>query len=779
MRTIGRYELKEKLGEGGMGVVYRAHDPLLDRTIAVKLISASMEGNADLRERFFREARAAGQLSHRNIITIHDLGEHDGRPYLAMEYLEGEDLQRRLSRGSLMSLARKLEIASGICEGLEFAHGRGVVHRDIKPANVFITDNGTVKILDFGLARMVTSELTQSNTMMGTLNYMAPEQVRGERADHRSDIFSAGVMLYELLGGRKAFEADSVAATLYKILEVVPEPLQQLDSEIPPDIVAIVDRALAKSRDERYQNLADLLGDLQRARQLLDFRDASLPSGPGTAPTIALPRPPSRPTLSRPEGPDSSATARKPQSGAEAAFSEVSVHAETVLLTPAPSTLPASLPGPRAEGTPPPPSGGIAASSAPVRSRSPQFVMAAAAAVVLAGAFGVWRLSRPTPAATPPQAASTPVEAGSAPAPPSAAREQLAAQLAAATKSLEAGDYEEAQRQATDILARVPDDPQAQGIRNRAQETAGAVARGLQDARAHYGAERYDEAARAAGNVLTLSPGNADATKLMEDTAARTRGRGAADARTRMRQARAAASAANASSLAAAVYGAALAAEKEAGQLAAAGKTSDAAVKYYEASGLFRSAELGARNEADARRARAAESAVERPQTPNPAQEVALPGGDAPKPTGVDPRPAAPAPAVSAPPASSPPVTSPPRETVAQFSPEQAARELLGRYEAALEARALDALKRIWPGLQGAQQDAISQEFQHARRIQVDVRDPDISVSGSTATVSFTRLYELMTVEGRQLRSDSRTVMTLRRSGNEWLIQDIRFEPRR
>ena len=180
-----------------MGVVYRAHDSLLEREVALKIISASIEGNPELRERFYREARAAGQLSHRNIITIHDLGEHDGQPYLAMEFLTGEDLQRRLSRPEPMSLARKLEIAADICDGLSYAHRRGLIHRDIKPANIFITDEGVVKLLDFGLARMVTSELTASNMMLGTLNYMAPEQVRGERTDHRADIFSFGVVLYE------------------------------------------------------------------------------------------------------------------------------------------------------------------------------------------------------------------------------------------------------------------------------------------------------------------------------------------------------------------------------------------------------------------------------------------------------------------------------------------------------------------------------------------------------------------------------------------------------
>ena len=168
-----------------------------------------------------------------------------------------------------MSLSHKLDLAIDICQGSTSRTTHNVVHRDIKPANIFITDNGTVKLLDFGLARLVTSELTHSNMMMGTINYMAPEQVRGERADHRSDIFATGVVLYEMLSGRKAFQGDSFAATLYQILQQVPEPLDRIDSTLPSQMVAIVERALAKPRDERYQQMSEMLRDLLTVRQQL------------------------------------------------------------------------------------------------------------------------------------------------------------------------------------------------------------------------------------------------------------------------------------------------------------------------------------------------------------------------------------------------------------------------------------------------------------------------------------------------------------------------------
>lgn len=269
MEAFGRYQLHEQLGHGGMGVVYRAHDTVLERVVALKLVAGPYANDPEMRERFFREARAAGHLTHKNIVTIYDLGEHEGRPYIAMEYLAGEDLQRRLARPEKMPLSRRIEIAIEACQGVEHAHHHGIVHRDLKPANIFLTDSGGVKILDFGLARPAASQLTHSNMLMGTLNYMAPEQVRGERADERADIFSLGVVMYELFGGRKAFEGDSVASTLYKILEDVPEPLHNFEPELPPGLWAIVERALAKNRDDRYQHAGALLGDLYGIQQMV------------------------------------------------------------------------------------------------------------------------------------------------------------------------------------------------------------------------------------------------------------------------------------------------------------------------------------------------------------------------------------------------------------------------------------------------------------------------------------------------------------------------------
>jgi serine/threonine protein kinase len=333
MEVFGRYQLHERIGQGGMGVVYRAFDTVLERVVALKLVQAPTELDAELRERFFREARAAGHLSHPNIVTIYDLGEHDGRPYIAMEYLDGEDLQKRLARPERMSLRRRLDLAIEICQSIEYAHSRGIVHRDLKPANVYLSESGTAKILDFGLARLMTSQLTQSNMLMGTLNYMAPEQVRGERADQRSDIFSMGVVLYELFGGRRAFEGDSVASTLYKILEVTPEPLSRIDPALPLDLTVIVERAMAKLRDERYSEMTSLRVDLEM------FRQQHLAAGPVTP--VATPLTPGRASVTGPNAetvlkpsvapPIAAAPASRSRSGVAVAVAALVLTAAAVL----------------------------------------------------------------------------------------------------------------------------------------------------------------------------------------------------------------------------------------------------------------------------------------------------------------------------------------------------------------------------------------------------------------------------------------------------------------
>ena len=282
METIGKYQIVRVLGQGGMGRVYEAVDPMIGRRVAIKTISANIVADEEARARFFREAQAAGRLSHHNLITIYDIGEADGSPYIVMEYLDGADLSRTI-RGGRLSYERKLQIMIDVCEGLAYAHGRDIVHRDIKPANIFITTHGQLKILDFGLARGTLSEVTQTGRIVGTPNYMAPEQIRGDEVDHRADIFAAGVVFYELLSGRKAFEGDSVATTMYKVLESHPQPVHLLDSALPPALSLVVERALAKEKQARYQTSSELLD------ALLQVRGSSLPARDVHTPPVPLP----------------------------------------------------------------------------------------------------------------------------------------------------------------------------------------------------------------------------------------------------------------------------------------------------------------------------------------------------------------------------------------------------------------------------------------------------------------------------------------------------------
>ena len=505
MQNIGRYELVEKLGQGGMGAVYRARDTLLERTVAVKVISATIDQNEELRERFFREARAAGQLSHKNIITIHDLGEHEGQPYLAMEYLQGQDLLARMAAPQRMSLRRRVEIATEICEGLEFAHAHGVVHRDIKPANIFITDSGAVKILDFGLARLVTSELTRSNMMMGTVNYMAPEQVRGERIDHRADIFSTAVVIYELLSGRRAFDSDSFAATLYKILQEVPEPLQHIDPMIPIELVRIVDRALAKGRDERYQQMSEMLLDLAVFRQQLAGMDS--PAGGRAAPT-ELRTPSDRPYQVTPPMP----------------LPPVATAPPTVAATP--SGVP--ITGPPAS-TPPAPTG----------VRGWLLPATAILALAIAGA-AMWKSSRSdsnVPAPATPTAATAPIPT-------------ITEMMQTALGAFEKEDFATAERTADAVLSRDPGNDAARKLRDRARAAATSVDEGLKRARAHLSAGRFEDASKAASDVLDVAPHNSEALGIRENGAARSPGHGAEEARTQVARARNAARTAGAQRLA-------------------------------------------------------------------------------------------------------------------------------------------------------------------------------------------------------------------------------------
>jgi eukaryotic-like serine/threonine-protein kinase len=266
---IGKYEVVDVIGKGGMGVVYKAVDPNIGRFVAIKMITSGFAGNPELLERFYREAKSTGSLQSPNIVTVYELGDQDGNPYLVMEYLEGVSLESMISSGSRLTLLEKLGIMIDVCHGLAYAHRRGVIHRDIKPANIMVLTDGTAKIVDFGIARIGDSRMTQTDRVIGSVFYMSPEQFQAKPLDPRTDIFSTGVTLFQVLTGSLPFSANEAAAVMRKIVNEPPSPLNAFIRDYPAELDTIVSRALAKDREERYASANDFGFDLGRVQEQL------------------------------------------------------------------------------------------------------------------------------------------------------------------------------------------------------------------------------------------------------------------------------------------------------------------------------------------------------------------------------------------------------------------------------------------------------------------------------------------------------------------------------
>ncbi len=263
---LGRYEIVAELGKGTMGVIYKATDPLLNRVVAIKTINMSLDHNemAEYEARFYQEAKAAGGLNHPNIVTIYDIGKSGNVAYMAMELLEGEELRALMTPGKPQPVARAVDVAAQVAEGLGYAHRLEVVHRDIKPANIMIVRDGLAKIADFGIARMRSAEVqTQTGVLLGSPRYMSPEQVLGKRAEPRSDIFSLGVILYEMLTGNPPFTGNDINSMMFQTLNLIPPAPSSLNPEVPEMLDFIVAKALSKKPEERYQDARQLAADLR------------------------------------------------------------------------------------------------------------------------------------------------------------------------------------------------------------------------------------------------------------------------------------------------------------------------------------------------------------------------------------------------------------------------------------------------------------------------------------------------------------------------------------
>lgn len=271
LKQLGRYRIQAELGRGAMGVVYKAHDPVLDRTVALKTIvlDEEAEEREDFHSRFFLEAKAAARLNHPALITIYDFGEEDGLAYMAMELLNGRELSVRMESPSI-PVREAVAIAEQVAEGLAFAHDSGVIHRDIKPGNIMLLPSGRIKIMDFGIARLKVSELkTQLGTRLGTPKYMSPEQSTGGTLDHRTDIFSLGIVLYEMLTGARLFRGDSLTNVLHNVATFEPPPPSRIKPEVTQLLDLVVKRAMEKKPADRYSSAWEMVDDLRHCLQEL------------------------------------------------------------------------------------------------------------------------------------------------------------------------------------------------------------------------------------------------------------------------------------------------------------------------------------------------------------------------------------------------------------------------------------------------------------------------------------------------------------------------------
>jgi serine/threonine-protein kinase len=294
MEHIGKYEILDRIGVGGFGVVYKGYDPFIKRFVAVKTCTSDDE---EIRNRFHQEAEIAGNLQHRNVVTVYDFGVQDGVPYLVQEYLSGEDLDRKIKTRAPLSFPEKLLYLVQVARGLEYAHSKGVIHRDIKPANIRILEDGTAKIMDFGIAKLQQQQsgLTQTGMTLGTAAYLAPEQIRGEPVNQRTDIFSYGILAYELLTYERPYGGEVISTVLYQILHLTPRSIGALWPDCPPQLSSIVGRCLEKEPTRRYLSCSELLRDLdallrkQRAQRALG--DSSGQLGAAGSLTRSLPSP--------------------------------------------------------------------------------------------------------------------------------------------------------------------------------------------------------------------------------------------------------------------------------------------------------------------------------------------------------------------------------------------------------------------------------------------------------------------------------------------------------
>ena len=731
---IGKYRVVGKIGQGAMGEVYKAHDPLLNRYVALKTISPSLAADAEFRERFRREAQSAARLNHPNIVTVFDFGEESGLTYMAMELLEGLDLREALRRRSLGHLGRKLEVLEQLCDGLAFAHSQGVVHRDLKPGNVHIQPTGHVKILDFGLARLGASEITRAGTVMGTPHYMSPEQVRGERADARSDVFSLGALFYEILSGHRAFEGGVVAQVLQAIVEKEPEPLRRRAPDVPMALVPVIERSLAKSPDRRFRDAGEMGQALARVRDSLagetlggpgaaDGGERTILAGAGT--TVVL---------------DGAEPAGRSVAGANALDLDApGVARKRHEATVRPDLTVAS--GPETE--------------VPSRSRG-LLVGAILVAAATVGGVGLWMRSRPAPAVS--------TAAGAEETVGILTETLLMSKVELARADLDNRDYPAAAAHAREALAIDAGYADARELLGRAEAAQQELSAAADEAVAAFEQGDTARASSALGRVLALDPRHPVADRLSAELNRFFRGQ-AEDARGQARNARAAAEAARAAGQADFRHAASLLAAAD--DLSAREQHAVAAQKYLESRNAFE----GARTAAEARRA----SSLSAPSPSVAAQAVPT------APPTVAPATPAPRPASASTPLPTPSVaTMVPTPSPSAPLPDAPAADtrlreierVIAGYEQAYETLDVAALRSVMD-LGADQEKKLREAFKAFKSYDVEMSGHSVEFEGDAG--ARVRVARQDTVNGRRQPAVKQTFV-LGRQGGAWRIVSYSFE---
>jgi serine/threonine protein kinase/tetratricopeptide (TPR) repeat protein len=730
---IGKYRILGKIGQGAMGEVFKAEDPVLHRFVAIKTISGGMAPESDMRKRFLREAQSAARLSHPHIITVFDFGEDQDLVYMAMELLEGVDLKEAIRTRKLATLDERLEVMEQICDGLAFAHSKGVIHRDIKPANIHIQPDGKVKIMDFGLARLGESEMTATGMILGTPHYMSPEQVRGEKADARSDVFSLGAVFYELLAHQKAFDADSMHSILFRVLEHQPEPLRKLSPDLPPRLIELVETALEKDPAKRFQTGAQFRDAVRAIRRGTDASLSGAGSLSAAAPLVGSDDAPTVAPGSR-SAPSRSALARQLEP-ARAAAPEA--YAATVL-GPSQRAAQGSRSGARSGARPaPPPS-----------SRAPLFIGAAVIGLTVIGVAAFFVL-RTSPASTPTSSR------GAGGDQLGALTEALASsQLELARRSLEDKQYAAAVKHAEQVLKLDAANATAKQVRDDAQARLGELETAAGQARAALDAGQVQQAAAALSRVLVLDPRHPVAVEL-SDRLNRHFESQSAEARRLMASAREAATRANAAAVR--PYPDAVTLATEADVLHRRGEYTNAAMKFLESRDRFEQARRTAAAQAQA----AAQAAAQAQAQAARAAAAMTPPPPVTRPplVAADPTPP-PAPA-TLPPA---PVTQPP----AAASDEPAIRRVLQDYERAIETRDISLFKTVKPNLSGQEERTLRATFAQVHTHEIEMTVGPIQVDGHQARV---RLNRQDMIDGKPFAFQQNLVLV--KEGGSWTIREI------